>query len=365
MVVDPDSIRETDPAPRVLVEDIVVDRESPIVANRHDSLVIPAGKRDLEFNYAALSYRSPEKNHFKYKLEGLDFGWIDAGNRHAAYYNNIRPGNYVFRVAGCNSDGIWSEADGTLALVLLPHFWQTQWFSALIALATVSAVAGVARYVTWRKVRGKLMVMEQQNAIERERSRIARDMHDDLGARLTEIVLLSNLAQTTLENQKHVSKISVSANEVVRNLDAMVWAVDPGKDSLENLVFYLQEYVDVFLGITPIRCRLNIPDQLPNIPVASEVRHNIFMVVKEVLNNALKYSAATEISLAVRVDDDRLTIVIEDNGRGFDMEGVSPSSNGLANMKKRMDGIAGIISINSKPGQGTRIRLSISLEKSK
>ncbi len=363
VVVDPSSIRENDSAPRVVVEDVVADRKVMIPSDTREPLVFPAGTADFEFNYAALSFRSPEKNRFKFKLEGLDSQWTDAGNRRTAYYNNIRPGNYLFRVMGCNSDGVWNETHGKLAFVLLPHFWQTKWFTALIGILAVGTVAGSVRYVTWRKVRGRLMALEQQHAIERERTRIARDMHDDLGARLTEIVLLSNLAQTTRENQKHVANISVSANEVVRNLDAMVWAVDPGKDSLENLVFYLQEYAEVFLSVSPMRCRLDIPDHLPNLPVASEVRHNIFMVVKEVLNNAVKYSAASEISFGVSVSGNVLSISIEDNGKGFDVESVSSSSNGLANMKKRMAAVGGAISVSSRIGQGTRIEISVHLQK--
>jgi ligand-binding sensor domain-containing protein/signal transduction histidine kinase len=357
---DPSAIRENDPAPRIVIEDIIAAKTPVTPSRRTGPLTIPAGKGDLELNYAALSFRAPEKNRFKYKLEGMDTEWVDAGSRRTAYYNNIKPRAYTFRVKGCNNDGVWNETDATLEFVILPHFWQTRWFIGFIAVMAVGTVAGVARYVTWRKVRGKLLMLEQQHAVERERTRIARDMHDDLGARLTEILMLSNLAKASPENKRHVEKISGSANEVVRSLDAMVWAVDPGKDSLESLVFYLQEYAELFMGLSPIRCRLDIPDELPHHPVASEVRHNIFMVIKEALNNAVKYSEATEIAIRVSVSDDRLLIVIEDNGKGFDLNVVSPSSNGLTNMEKRMKAIHGAFRVSSHPGGGTRVEISLS-----
>ncbi|MDB6027263.1 MAG: putative two-component system sensor kinase [Verrucomicrobiales bacterium] len=365
VVVDPSSIRDNDPPPRLVIEDMVADKKTLTQSLGSGPLIIPAGRGDLEFNYAALSFRAPDRNRFKYKLEGFDTEWIDAKNRRTAYYNNIKPREYTFRVTGCNNDGVWNETEATLSFVILPHFWQSKWFIGLVAIMAVGAVAGTARYVTWKKVRGKLIALEQQHAVERERTRIARDMHDDLGARLTEILMLSNLAKSHPEDKRHIDKISGSANEVVRNLDAMVWAVDPGKDSLENLAFYLQEYAEMFLSATSIRCRLDVPTELPHQPISSDVRHNIFMVVKEALNNAVKYSGATEVSIHLGVVTNRLLIMIEDNGKGFDRQAVSSSTNGLLNMEKRMNAINGEFTLCTKPGQGTRIDIAVCFDDSR
>ncbi|MGI8967038.1 MAG: two-component regulator propeller domain-containing protein, partial [Limisphaerales bacterium] len=154
----------------------------------------PPGRGELEFHYTALSFSAPEKNLFKYKLEGVDSDWVEAGTRRIAHYNNVKPGDYNFRVQGCNNDGVWNEEGASLAVVLLPHFWQAKWFIGFVTLLAVSFVAGTVRYATWKKVQEKLFHLEQQHVLEKERTRIARDMHDDLGARLSEILLLSSCA---------------------------------------------------------------------------------------------------------------------------------------------------------------------------
>ncbi len=362
VVVDPNSIRENNSPPSVVVEDIIANKRKLSPSN---GLTIPPGKGDLEFHYTALSFRAPQKNRFKYKLEGVDSDWVDAETRRVAYYNNIKPGEYAFRVIGCNNEGLWNEVGSNVTFTLLPHFWQTNWFLGLAALAATGGIAGVARYVTWRRVQGKLQRLEQQHAVEKERTRIAQDMHDDLGAHLTRITLLSELAQRDARVAEkvatHTAQISETARNLVQGMDEIVWAVNPHNDNLPRLVSYLFQYAEKFFSGTPVRCRFDRPTSLPNCPLRAEVRHNLFLATKEALNNALKHSSASEVWLRVSLTDSRMQILIEDNGRGISEERMREFGNGLANMKRRMEDVNGEFQLTSQPEKGTIVSIAIKI----
>jgi signal transduction histidine kinase len=328
---------------------------------------IPAGRGELKFRFAALSFQAPEKNHFAYKLEGVDPDWVNAGTRDAAYYNNIKPGHYVFRVAGRNSELAGNSPGSSVNLTLQPHYWQTWWFKFVSVLASLSLAAAGARFVTRRRMETRLLQLEHQHAIERERARIARDMHDDLGARLTEIRMLSNLTLQSKAQPAAVAaqsrRVSDAAGELIDNLHSIVWAVNPANDSLEKLADYIRGFAQPFLKSSSIRCRFECPTHLPDWPLSSEIRHNIFLVVKEALNNTVKHGEASEVRIALSVDESKLLLSIADNGKGFPMETSAASGNGLQNMEKRIKNIGGDFQMLSEPGKGTRVQLEVPLQR--
>ena len=223
-----------------------------------------------------------------------------------------------------------------------------------------------------KRVQRKIHLLEQQRALEKERDRIARDMHDDVGGSLTRITLLTEIAEAELavgkiiaseETKARLKKISSMSREVVRNMDEIVWAVDPGNDSLEKFASYICHLAEELLKMTPINCRLDVPTLLPNYFLGSDVRHNLFMVVKESLNNVIKHSEASEVSLQMGIAATEISIAISDNGRGFESNKLKPFSNGLSNMRNRMEKIGGRISWRSQPGHGTTVALVMNLEK--
>jgi PAS domain S-box-containing protein len=223
-----------------------------------------------------------------------------------------------------------------------------------------------------KRVQRKIQQLEQQRALEKERDRIARDMHDDVGGSLTRITLLSEIAEAEIaagkiiaseESKARIQKISMMSREVVRNVDEIVWAVDPGNDSLEKFASYICHLAEELLKVTDINYRLDLPTMLPNFYLGSDVRHNLFLVVKECLNNVVKHSEATEVSLQMGIADTEFTITISDNGKGFETGKLKPFSNGLSNMRKRMDKIGGAIRLKSQPGHGTTVALAIHLGK--
>ena len=183
--------------PPVVVEDLLVDGQSVVKGSLDGAVMrIPPGRNRLEFRYTGLSLVAPEKVKFRYRLEGLESQWVDAGTKRAANYSYIPPGRYAFHVTACNNDGVWNEAGKTLAVIVLPYFWQTWWFRLLAIVCLTTAVGGGVLVEMQRRMRRKLAWIERERAVERERARIARDIHDELGASLTRIAMLSQSAET-------------------------------------------------------------------------------------------------------------------------------------------------------------------------
>lgn len=365
---DPRSMKVNRTPPPVYIEELLADKH-PIICPREadaPAVRVPPGRGDLEFNYTAPSFRKPERISFRYKLEGIDREWVDAGSRRVAYYNNLAPGKYRFRVMACNSDGVWNTDGAAVSILLAPHLWQTWWFRLLAVSAVTGIVAGTARQVTRNRMQRKMELLEQRHAIEKERLRIAQDIHDDLGGSLTQIALLGELAIGSLTNPgqaaRHLAKITDSARLNVRALDEIVWAVHPGNDTLNSLVLYLWQFAEEFFGPTNVRCRVEAPASIPNQPLSADLRHGIFLIVKEAFNNTIKHAAASEVRLRFSLVNSNFCITIEDNGRGFDAPAVNGSGNGLVNMERRMAEFGGAVSVSTAPGKGTRLELVLPLK---
>jgi signal transduction histidine kinase len=213
--------------------------------------------------------------------------------------------------------------------------------------------------------------MEQAHALERERTRIAQDLHDEMGAKLCRISFLSEHARRTesLPGELHeqITTISNASREVLHSLDEIVWAVNPRNDTLEHMASYIGQYAEDYFQMTGIQCELDIPTQLPAQPLSSHTRHHLFLAVHEALTNILKHSQATRVHLSLSLSGQLLQITITDNGRGFatdakpDEASTAAAGDGLINLKKRLASIGGQCSVESVPGQGTRIRFILPL----
>ena len=247
--------------------------------------------------------------------------------------------------------------------MVTPAFWQTAWFRGVVLLACAAGLAGGVRFRYVQRMRRQLRQFEQAHAIERERMRIAQDIHDDLGARLTQMALLSEMAAGEIGPQgkagERLAKVAQGSREAVRALEETVWAINPRKDSLHDLVDYLSHYANEFFQPTPIRCRQDLPLIIPELQLAAEVRHNLFLACKEALNNIQKHAQATEVWLRLTVADSRLDLLIEDNGSGPPPQ--ARLGNGLQNMQTRLAAIGGQCSVDSQSGRGTRVCFSLAL----
>ena len=380
-VIDPSHLQENRNASPVLITRLIVDGETrgwhqnmlPALKNGETPVLdlekpgailrLPPGRHRFDFAFTAFNFSAPENLRFRYMLEGVDDTWIESSKDREVGYSRLPAGDYKFRVTACNSSGDWNETAAQFAFTVAPFFWQTWWFEVIAAGFFIGVFVAITRYVSFRRLRAKLRALEQQAALSRERARIARDIHDDLGTRLSEITLLSELAlqdhSEREKGQEHIRHISVTARQATDSLDEIVWAANPRNDTLPDLVGYIGQFAQQFLHMARIGCRLELPDQPPRWPLSAEARHNLFLVTKEALNNVVRHAHATEVCLRVAVCEESLNLTIEDNGHGFEPNRNHPSADGLRNMHQRMETIGGSCDIVSKRGAGTVVVASL------
>lgn len=386
-IVHTENIPHGAPPPPVIVERVAVDDRIVALYDRRLGLNSPdqsqlssvlgtmsnlrfsPNHRKLDFAFTALSFASPEDVQFEYRLNSED--WVDAGTQRQAVFQRLPPGRYQFDVRACNSDGVWSPEMASVRFVVTPFYWQTWWFRSAVVLAFTLSIIAIVRYVSFRRLRRQLIVLEQQAALQRERTRIAKDIHDDLGANLTQIAFLGELAhQDRGEPDKaaeRVEKISATARQAIKSLDEIVWAVNPRNDTLSHLVDYAGQFALDYLRLAGIRCRLDFPEQCPPRELSTDLRHNLFLAIKEALHNIVKHARASEVRLHIEFSRDKLDIIIEDNGCGFDPALARNGSagdalaDGLRNMRQRMNDIGGEFEFQSSAGAGTKIHLCLPL----
>jgi ligand-binding sensor domain-containing protein/anti-sigma regulatory factor (Ser/Thr protein kinase) len=380
VMVDPAWLSINQQPPPVVIEQINANRMDVTARNLNVDVSqpfhIPPGQGSLEIHYTALSYPAPGKNMYRYKLDGADSSWVNAGNGRVAKYMNLRPGTYRFQVVACNNDGVWNEKGQAVVLDFEPHFWQTWWFIVLTGGTILGMVAGSVRYITRRRLQRKLIQLEQRHAVERERSRIARDVHDELGSKLTEISFQGSIAQCNLgdpaETRRQIERMSASARDAVSSLQEIIWAADPENDTLEGLVGHISHFVAEFFSASGINGEVSAPEQISNQKIPAVVRHNLYLAVKEAVNNSARHANATRILLRILIHDEVLEVLISDNGNGFvpahseNGAGERPKrgGHGLANMHERLKAIGGQCEISSEPSQGTTVRFVVSLRSS-
>ena len=362
VVLNPAAIPTNSRPPMLVLEHVRLDGRE--VTNLHQ-LKLTYGYRKLDFEYTAPSFTAPDQIIFRRQLVGLDADWIEDGSLRFASYPRLAPGRYVFQFSARNQEGNWNEQPVSIPFEVIPAYWQTAWFRFAAWLTFGGLVAGLVRYRYVQKMRRKLRHLEQVRAVEQERMRIARDIHDDLGARLTQMAFLSEMVVGEIgENSKaggRLEKLADSSREAIRSLDEIVWAVNPRKDTLPNFVDYLSHHANEFFRESPTRFRQDLPLLIPDIPLPTDLRHHLFLACKEALTNVSKHAEATEVKLRLTVTAAELEIVIEDNGQGFSPDTQSQRGNGLANQNTRLKSIGGQCQVESKPGHGTRIRLAIKL----
>ena len=353
---------------QVAIEEMLVDGVP--LALRAGKIIVPPGRGQFDFRFTALNFEAGDKVRFRYRLDGLDKDWVDADNWRTAQYRHLPPQNYRFRVVACNGEGVWNKEGAVITFEVQPFFYQTWSFKILAGAVIIGGISFGVRRAATRKYRLKLARLQQQHAIERDRARIAKDIHDDVGAGLTQITLLTELARREPEQtDTNLNRITDSARKLTKAMDEIVWAVDPQHDTFDGLMDYISAYAEDFLRVAGVRCRMDLPVQLPAERVDAEVRYNLFLALKETLNNIVKHAKATEVWLRLRVEPHSFTLVIEDNGQGLPAvagqgeltlgKARITSGSGLVNLEKRLAAVGGHCKIHSDAGQGTRVEMTV------
>lgn len=356
----PDSIYTNTITPPVVLTDFKLFNQS-ILNGKNAGLAnefLQQKKLDLKYNqnffsidFAALNYINSEANSYSYQLVGIDKDWVNAGNSRTATYTNIPPGTYEFKVRGSNNDGVWNKEGASIFIRITPPWWKTWWFYALCVIAFVAALYGLYRY--------RFNQIKKLFAI---RSKIARDLHDDIGSTLSSISLMSQLAKdgtgSTDKEQELFETISTASREAMELMSVIVWSVNPNNDKLSNILIRMREYASDILEASNIDLKITLEEDVKDLIIPMEKRKDFYLIFKEAVNNVAKYSKAATANIRLFREHGKMVMTIEDDGKGFEV-GKLRSGNGLVNMKERAKFIGGILDLQSQPGRGTSVRLEM------
>jgi signal transduction histidine kinase/streptogramin lyase len=337
----------------------------------------------ISFEFAALSYTTPSRNQYAYKMEGLDKDWVPAGTRRYAGYPHLEPGEYVFRVKGSNNDGVWNEEGTSIAIIITPPWWKTWWFTTIFWLTIAGSIGGIIRYIEMKKLKRKIHQLEQEHAIvqerDRTRDRIASDLHDDVASTLGSIALYTEslsrgLKRTSQPTRDLVQRINRLLNEAQDAVSDIVWSVTPRHDTLEDLLWRMKDLAADLCSANGIAYSVDIPKIMDVTNVSEKLRKGVYLIFKEAINNIIKHAQAKSVSVRVEIVNSVFEMVIEDDGVGFitdeqrhrtsrasDVDDHPVRGHGLRNMTTRAEEMGGSLSILSTPGKGTTLRLSVSM----
>jgi signal transduction histidine kinase/ligand-binding sensor domain-containing protein len=354
----PNDVRLSQKEAPVYINELLINDEldsTYSVPQYVQSLSLGYVRNTVSFEFHAIDYSDPESTRVKYKLNGVDVDYVESKSAQGfARYANLRPGNYTFSIIGANSDGLWNETPKEINIIIHPPFWLTWWFITLISLTIGTLFYWAIRSYYQRKLQKKnqllreqALIIEKQQAVEHERTRIASEMHDDLGAGLTTIRYLSDKALTQAkdpEEVRQIQKIADHSNALVRNMSEIIWAMNSRFDNAENLIGYLRRYASEYLEEHHLPLKFVIEDDhLQEISIGGEKRRNLFLVFKEVLHNTVKYSKAERVEISVKTGNEICISISEFGAVGFDPAISSEKGNGIYNCNKRMSGIQGHI----------------------
>lgn len=320
---------------------------------------IPAGAKRLGFRIVLAENIVPtEQAAFRWRIEGAESAWREVDWRGVVEGECPRPGSYVISVQARHTDGIWDESGGTLPVRVAFPWWRNRVAIAGFTALVVPITAWVIRRMALRRLRRKVRELEHEQALNRERERIARDMHDDVGAQLAS---LSILAERCVDDPLALPTLGQRARSAVASLDEIVWSVNPRHDTIGALAHYLCKYAAEFLETASIRSRVQVSIIEPGRTVESAMRNHVLMAVKESLNNAVRHSGAGEVWLRLREEADVLVVEVSDSGCGIPNETLEPGADGLRNLRLRVDEMRGRLEVISTPESGTTIRMTIPL----
>ncbi len=329
--------------------------------NSGDPLRIRPDEVTFTFEFAALSFVNSNRNKYAVRLEGWDESWIDLDGDRRISYSNLPPGEYRFRVIGSNEDGVWNYEGASVDVIVEPSFWQTWWFSLLLVLAIGAVIIFVTWIVSRQRFERQLNRVKAQRALESERNRISRDMHDEVGANLTEISILSELALRQQGDGSDtfniLSRIAGKSRDMLDSIGEIIWAINPQNDSGQRFTPYLREYAASYCENVGLSYQFDFPVSTSGVVVTSEFRRNVFLILKEALTNIVKHAEASKVWVSLEYADDTLKMLIRDDGCGAGGADLEPRGNGLGNMRHRSEEIGGSVTLSSVPRGGTQVTL--------
>lgn len=368
VVIDPNKLNPLPPP--VVIEQVLVGQTS---VDPKPHIEVRPGAGDLEIHYTGLSLTAAEKVRFKYKLDGYDQNWVEAGTRRVAYYTNTGPGRYTFRVMASNNDGVWSTEDATLPIVVVPPFWRTWWFLSGVLMAVVGLAISGYRYrirqLEHRQEAREAFTKELIGSQESERKRIAGELHDGLGQDLLVIkntaLLALNVTDKGSQEYEQFNEISAMTSRALENVRQITYNLRPYH--LDQLG--LREAIEFMLEKAAQASAIQFSAEIDEVEglFSKDAEMNLYRIVQESVNNIVKHSQASRVNVRLKRDGRQVQLTVEDNGRGFQTNPASTSELrrrgfGLIGIAERARILGGKELIQSTPGQGTTVTVNLILQ---
>jgi ligand-binding sensor domain-containing protein/signal transduction histidine kinase len=351
------------PPPAVLINRLFIDGvQSPVSELGETELsgfVLDPNQNQIQIDFLSIDFSSGGAVRYQYMLEGADRDWSAPISQRTVNYANLRHGSYTFKVRAINSDGRASERSAQLSFKILPAVWQRWWFLTLTALAIAFVIHTIYRFRVRRLIE-----------LERVRTRIATDLHDDIGASLSRMAILSEVVKRQKgtngeQSTAMLTEIADSARGLVDSMSDIVWSIDPRRDDLKSVVQRVRQFASDVLEAGNIEWEFHVPQELDGVRLGPEQRRHLYLIFKEAINNIARHSECRRVSLSINFEDGNLLCEIMDDGRGFLQKPPSESTSngrgghGLPNMQSRARDIGGSLEVDSKPEHGTRLKLTI------
>jgi signal transduction histidine kinase/ligand-binding sensor domain-containing protein len=353
VMFNPAIFSATQHPPDVTITDFkVLNQYLPVDSIIHNNgISLSYDQNSLSIYFSSLSFRERDKLTYYYKLQGIDKDWIRDARSYYVNYSLLPPGKYTFKVYCENIEGRRSDKTTELSVFISPPFWRTWWFMSGLLLLAALLIYQI-----------HILRVNRLLAVEALRNRVARDLHDDMGSTLSTINILSSMAKTKINDSavktsEYLSKISEYSERMMDTMDDIVWSIKPSNDSMQKITSRMREFASSVLEPKEIDVDFTIDEAVHDAKLNMEARKDFFLVFKEAVNNAAKYSKADKVIILVSIRDKELLLMVKDDGAGFDF--AEADGNGLGNMKKRAANMKGVISIQSSKGNGTAVKLLI------
>ena len=352
-------IRKERSQPAVMFTDFKIFDESYNHFISEKKIALKYNQNYFTINYAAPWFKGEGNIYYSYMLEGVDDKWIDASTQTTAPYTNLNGGDYIFKVRATTTPGVWGSDIASLNIRIIPPFWKRIWFYLLCVLLVTSIIYALYRYRINELLKSEAM-----------RNKIAQDLHDNVGSTLSSIAVYSEVAQYQQSKndsqalQNVLQKIGITSNEMISEMNDIVWAINPRNDSMEKILQRMESFARPLLAAQEINFEFAYDPGVLQMDLNMEHRKNFYLVFKEAVNNVVKYSQATDLEVIINISEANLLLSVRDNGKGFDpltISGKSKTSlggNGLHNMQLRANEMKGKLHIESELGKGTLLLLS-------
>ena len=350
---NPDKINEPSTPPDVRITGFRVFNKllsADSIFQKEDAIHLKYTQNIINIEFSSMSYFYNNNLDYYYMLEGIDKDWVLADERREVNYTYLPGGRYIFKVRSVSKDGVPSKHITTCIIYIKPPFWQTGWFYTLCILFAAGIIYAIYR-----------IRIDRLLSMEKVRTRIARDLHDDMGSTLSTINILSTMAKSKVANDPvktsdYISKISENSSTMMEAMSDIVWSINPQNDSLQKIVARMREFAAGVMEPKNIEYHFTIDEKIKSMKTGLEERRDLFLIFKEGINNLAKYAQCKNVQIEIKIFKKKLYLRIKDDGKGFDVTSAD-TGNGLNNMQKRAAAMKGKIRIESVPGKGTTLLL--------